>query len=164
MIKAALFDLDGVVVDSESQYTKFWGSQFQLYYPKEKGLEQQIKGMTLVEIFSSYFNGQRETQEAITRRLNEFERKMSYDYISGFQDFIKKAKEASLATAIVTSSNQMKMTNVFRCHPELSEYFDAVLTRILTRVSPTLTAILKLRNVLIVSLKNVLASRIASMV
>ena len=31
MIKAALFDLDGVVVDSESQYTKFWGSQFQLY-------------------------------------------------------------------------------------------------------------------------------------
>ncbi len=128
MIKAALFDLDGVVVDSESQYTKFWGSQFQLYYPKEKGLEQQIKGMTLVEIFSSYFNGQRETQEAITRRLNEFERKMSYDYISGFQDFIKKAKEASLATAIVTSSNQMKMTNVFRCHHELSEYFDAVLT------------------------------------
>lgn len=24
--KAALFDLDGVVVDTESQYTKFWGS------------------------------------------------------------------------------------------------------------------------------------------
>ena len=54
MIKAALFDLDGVVVDSESQYTKFWGSQFQLYYPQEKGLEHRIKGMTLVEIFSSY--------------------------------------------------------------------------------------------------------------
>ena len=98
MIKAALFDLDGVVVDSESQYTKFWGSQFHLYYPQEKGLEQRIKGMTLVEIFSSYFNGQAETQEAITKRLNEFERRMTYDYISGFQEFIKKVKEASLAT------------------------------------------------------------------
>ena len=113
MIKAALFDLDGVVVDSESQYTKFWGSQFQLYYPQEKGLEHQIKGMTLVEIFSSYFNGQAETQKAITDRLNEFERRMSYDYIAGLQDFIKQVK---------------KMTNVFRCHPELSDYFDAVLT------------------------------------
>ena len=128
MIKAALFDLDGVVVDSESQYTKFWGSQFRLYYPQEKRLEQRIKGMTLVEIFSNYFNGQVETQQAITDRLNEFERKMSYDYISGFQDFIKRVKEASIATAIVTSSNQQKMTNVFRCHPELNDYFDAVLT------------------------------------
>lgn len=128
MIKAALFDLDGVVVDSESQYTKFWGSQFHLYYPQEKGLEQRIKGMTLVEIFSTYFNGQAETQEAITKRLNEFERRMTYDYISGFQEFIKKVKDASLATAIVTSSNQQKMSNVFCCHPELSDYFDAVLT------------------------------------
>lgn len=128
MIKAALFDLDGVVVDSESQYTKFWGSQFQLYYPQEKGLEHRIKGMTLVEIFSSYFNGQAETQKAITDRLNEFERRMSYDYIAGFQDFIKKVKEVSWATAVVTSSNQQKMTNVFRCHPELGDYFDAVLT------------------------------------
>ena len=33
-----------------------------------------------------------------------------------------------MATAIVTSSNQQKMSNVFRCHPELSDYFDAVLT------------------------------------
>lgn len=128
MIKAALFDLDGVVVDSESQYTQFWGNQFHLYYPNETGLEHRIKGMTLVEIFSTYFNGKSDIQEAITERLNNFERQMTYDYIPGFENTIKEAKEFSLSTAIVTSSNLPKMDNVFRSHPELHDYFDIVLT------------------------------------
>jgi beta-phosphoglucomutase-like phosphatase (HAD superfamily) len=55
MIKAALFDLDGVVFDTEPQYSRFWGSQFQLYYPDMPGMEQRIKGMTLVQIYDQYF-------------------------------------------------------------------------------------------------------------
>ena len=128
MIKAALFDLDGVVVDSESQYTKFWGSQFRLYYPQEKRLEQRIKGMTLVEIFSNYFNGQVETQQAITDRLNEFERKMSYPFVPGVENYIKSLKSNGIRTAVVTSSNLLKMENVYRCHPGFREMFDIILT------------------------------------
>ena len=29
--RAALFDLDGVVFDTEPQYTVFWGNQFRKY-------------------------------------------------------------------------------------------------------------------------------------
>ena len=29
-LKAALFDLDGVVIDTETQYSVFWGSQCRL--------------------------------------------------------------------------------------------------------------------------------------
>ena len=47
----ALFDLDGVVFDTEPQYTIFWGSQFKKYYPQEPGLEHKVKGMTLVQIY-----------------------------------------------------------------------------------------------------------------
>ena len=49
-LKAALFDLDGVVFNTEPQYTIFWKSQFKMYYPELPGIENQIKGMTLVEI------------------------------------------------------------------------------------------------------------------
>jgi beta-phosphoglucomutase-like phosphatase (HAD superfamily) len=46
-LKAALFDLDGVVFDTEPQYTIFWGSQCRLYHPEHPGLEHEIKGQTL---------------------------------------------------------------------------------------------------------------------
>ena len=49
--KAALFDLDGVVIDTESQYSVFWGSQCRLYHPEIPGLENKIKGQTLTQIF-----------------------------------------------------------------------------------------------------------------
>ena len=42
--KAALFDLDGVVFDTESQYSIFWGSECRRYLPEEDGLEHKIKG------------------------------------------------------------------------------------------------------------------------
>ena len=34
MIKAALFDLDGVVFDTESQYSIFWGMIGREYHPE----------------------------------------------------------------------------------------------------------------------------------
>lgn len=34
MIKAALFDLDGVVFDTESQYSVFWGMIGKEYHPE----------------------------------------------------------------------------------------------------------------------------------
>lgn len=37
-LKAALFDLDGVIFDTEPQYTNFWRSQCQLYHPEISGL------------------------------------------------------------------------------------------------------------------------------
>ena len=46
-LKAALFDLDGVVFDTEPQYSVFWGEQCRLYHPEHPGLEQEIKGSTL---------------------------------------------------------------------------------------------------------------------
>ncbi len=129
-IKAALFDLDGVVFDTEPQYTVFWGAQCREFHPEHPGLEHEIKGQTLTQIFDKHFtaNGLKDKQPLITRRLNDYEARMSYDYVEGFEDFISQLRQRGIRTAVVTSSNLPKMQSVYRQRPEFQGLFDAILT------------------------------------
>ena len=128
-MKAALFDLDGVVFNTEPQYTVFWGEQCREFHPEHPGLEHEIKGQTLVQIYDAWFAGPlADKQELITERLNEFEKQMDYAYIAGFEDYIKDLRKKGIKTAVVTSSNQIKMEAVYRHHPEFKDLFDAILT------------------------------------
>jgi HAD superfamily hydrolase (TIGR01509 family) len=127
--QAALFDLDGVVFDTEPQYTVFWGSQCRLYHPEHPGLEHEIKGSTLDQIYGRWFAGELERERpVVTQRLNDFESQMKYTYITGFENFVFDLRKKGLKTAIVTSSNQIKMEAVYRAHPEVRSLFDAILT------------------------------------
>ena len=126
--KVALFDLDGVVFDTESQYTIFWGGQCRKYHPEIPGLEHTIKGQTLVQIFDKYFADVKNEQPLIVKQLHDFERNMDYRYITGLTDYITHIKSLGVKTAIVTSSNKDKMEAVSKVHPELKDYFDAIFT------------------------------------
>ena len=127
--KAALFDLDGVVFDTEPQYSVFWGGECRRYHPEEPGLEHKIKGQTLVQIFDKHFSGELEKErEAITERLYDYEANMNYDYIAGFEKLIASLRERGIKTAVVTSSNNAKMEAVYRARPEFRSLFDAILT------------------------------------
>ena len=128
-LKAALFDLDGVVFDTEPQYSVFWGSQCRLYHPEHPGLENEIKGMTLTEIYDQWFSGPIEKEQpVITARLDEYERQMHYDYIEGFEQLIADLRQHGVRTAVVTSSNVPKMESVYRQQPSFKALFDAILT------------------------------------
>ena len=128
-LKAALFDLDGVVFDTEPQYTIFWGSQCRLYHPERPGLEHEIKGSTLQQIYDKWWSGELEKErETVTERLNEFEAQMSYDYVEGFEAFVRDLRKNGVKTAVVTSSNMPKMESVFKARPEFKSLFDAILT------------------------------------
>ena len=129
-LRAALFDLDGVIFDTERQYDVFWGEQCRRYHPEHPGLEQEIKGQTLVQIFDRHFAGQAMSgvRQLIVQGLNDFEAHMSYDYIRGFLPFLADLRHHSVKTAVVTSSNQPKMESVFRAHPDFPTLFDAILT------------------------------------
>lgn len=128
-LKAALFDLDGVVFDTEPQYSVFWGSQCRLYHPEHPGLENEIKGMTLTEIYDQWFSGPIEKEQpVITARLDEYERQMHYDYIEGFEQLIADLRQHGVRTAVVTSSNVPKMESVYRQQPGFKALFDAILT------------------------------------
>lgn len=123
----ALFDFDGVIVDTESQYTVFWDRMGTEYLGIED-FGRRIKGQTLVKIFDGHFSGMLKEQEEVVARLNEYEAAMSYDFLPGVVDFLHELKEAGVPTAIVTSSNQPKMEQVYRAHPQLDEMVDAILT------------------------------------
>lgn len=122
-----LFDFDGVIADTETQYTEFWNRIGREYLGQEE-FGHTIKGQTLVQIFGKYFEGMDREQEEIVPQLNEFEANMSYDYIPGAQAFMKELKAAEIPMAIVTSSNDIKMSNAYKAHPELLELVDKVLT------------------------------------
>lgn len=129
LLKAVLFDLDGVVFDTEPQYSEFWGSQCRLYHPEHPGLEYEIKGSTLTQIFDRWFSGELAAEQSvITSRLNTFEAQMKYEYITGFESLTADLHAHGVKTAVVTSSNQPKMESVYRAQPEFQNLFDAILT------------------------------------
>jgi len=64
----------------------------------------------------------------ITRRLNDYEAQMRYDYIEGFEQLIADLHRHGVKTAVVTSSNLPKMESVYRYQPNFRELFDAILT------------------------------------
>ncbi len=75
------------------------------------------------------FSGDLEKERpAVTERLNRFEQTMQFDYVEGFREFLAAIQAKGILTAIVTSSNQLKMANVYRSHSDFRNLFDAILT------------------------------------
>lgn len=124
---AALFDLDGVIVDTEGRYSDFW-KKIGKETLGEDDFGDTIKGRTLVTIFDMYYKGQTELQEKITGALDRFEREMPYDFIPGAMEFIRDIKEKGIPVAVVTSSNRKKMENVYAKHPGFKGIFDRIFT------------------------------------
>lgn len=134
---AALFDFDGVVMDTESQYTIYWNEIGRKYHPDIENFGLLIKGQTLSQIYDRFFKGMEAEQAEITKGLNKFESEMKYEYVSGVVDFMKELREKGVKTAIVTSSNEKKMANVYSVHPELKNLVDRILTaEMFTRSKP----------------------------
>lgn len=126
-LKAVLFDLDGTVFDTESQYSVFWGRMGRLYLPDLPDFARRIKGTTLTQILNRYFPGA-ELQAHITSLLDEWEGQMEFPFIRGAEDFVRQLRRAGVATAVVTSSNERKMQQVRRKVSQFGGLFSHVLT------------------------------------
>lgn len=124
---AVLFDFDGVIMDTEKQYSDFW-NRIGRDYLGLTDLEVLVKGQTLSYIFSTFFRGKIREREEISKALNRFELEMDYDYVPGVTDFVEELKRNGVPTAVVTSSNELKMEAVYHSHPEVRTLFGPVLT------------------------------------
>ena len=123
----ALFDLDGVLIDSEGIYTDFWNGVDAIYPTGINDFAHVIKGCTLPHILDTYFPEQ-ERQEHIKRLLEQHEQTMEYRLFDGVYDFVYALKERGIPMAIVTSSTRIKMSHMIEQLPDFAALFTDIVT------------------------------------
>lgn len=108
----ALFDLDGVIIDTEPQYDKYWLETGHKYGLPDD-FPQRIKGTTMASILDRYF-GQytKEEQRAIEQDCIDYEADMPIYPVEGTLEFMKSLKEAGVKMGLVTSSGEAKVKRV----------------------------------------------------
>lgn len=124
---AALFDLDGVLVDTEPVYTGIWRDIERTYPTGIENFALKIKGNTLAQILDRYYPDE-EIRHEVCRMLVERERDMEYPLFDGVMDFLEDLACCGIPCVIVTSSNDAKMQRLADSAPRFRSYFTAVIT------------------------------------
>lgn len=121
-----LFDLDGVLINSEDLYTEFWEEIEKIYPTNIKDFAFIIKGNALFKILNTYFP--QEIHQDIINRVHDFENNIKYPIYDGVIEFLELLKKQGFPTAIVTSSDDVKMNALYKEYPYFRQYFDIVIT------------------------------------
>lgn len=121
----ALFDLDGVIIDSENTYTEIWRRIESKFPTGVPDFPRVIKGTTLDNILGTYFSGE-EVRPKVEKMLIEEEQDMIYAYLPGALEFLMSLKSNGIPMALVTSSNSKKMAHLRDCIPDIEDNFDFI--------------------------------------
>jgi HAD hydrolase, family IA, variant 3 len=122
-----LFDLDGVLIDSEREYSKIWAQVNNEYPTGVKSLESVIKGCTLDKILDDHYPDM-EVRKKVVKRLYELEGKMKYRYLPGAHELLSQLRQRGIPAALVTSSNDVKMAHLDEELPDIRSYFNFIVT------------------------------------
>lgn len=125
--KAVLFDLDGVLIDSETLYTQFWGEVGRFHHLPSPTFAYDIKGTTLDDILTTYFPDP-DVRADVDRLLHKFENEIVYPIFPGALELADSLRTAGIKTVIVTSSDDKKMGFLFNQHPDFRGHFDDIVT------------------------------------
>ncbi len=126
-IKGVLFDLDGVLIDTEGTYTQFWEAVDRHFPTGVEGFAQVIKGSNLHNILHTYFATE-EMRAQVTEMLDNFQHDMQYNYFPGAIKLLEELKSNGIDCCIVTSSDKRKMESLYSQHPDFPSHFDAIVT------------------------------------
>lgn len=120
---AILFDLDGVLIDSEDLYTAFWDETERLFPTGIPDFARAIKGTNLPSIMRLF---KPEERDEIMRRILEFDSNLVYPIFPGAEELLADLADEGIPTALVTSSNPEKMDQLFRQYPEFRSHFAVI--------------------------------------
>lgn len=123
----ALFDLDGVIIDSEREYSRIWRTINREYPTGIDNLEYLIKGCTLDKILQEYYP-EMEMREKVISRLYELEGKMNYQYLPGAKELLDNLSLLKIPKVLVTSSNDDKMKHLYEEIPDITDQFSFIVT------------------------------------
>lgn len=127
-ITCALFDMDGVMIDTEPQYSVFWKQAGEKYKVGLANFESVIKGTTMPNILKKYFG--HVSKSKIDELLNDhdkFEANMSFPEIQGAIRFVESLKAKGIKVGLVTSSSETKLDGVNRVK-HFDQLFDTVVS------------------------------------
>lgn len=122
-----LFDLDGVIIDSENEYTKIWSKIDEEYPTGIDNFAFKIKGSTLSKILTENYPVQ-SLRDKVAERLHELENQMTYSYLPFARDFLIELNNRNLDCVLVTSSDNEKMRHLWDQIPELKDLFKFIIT------------------------------------
>lgn len=123
----ALFDLDGVLVDTEPVYTELWNEIDRRFPSGYDNFALRIKGTTLPQILERYYPDA-STQRKVVELLAEHEENMRFPIFDGVPEFLDELAAAGVPSVIVTSSNAAKMARLGSHEPRFMKHFTAVIT------------------------------------
>jgi beta-phosphoglucomutase-like phosphatase (HAD superfamily) len=128
--QAALFDMDGVVIDTRHSITEFWES-----VAIEQGValtaddyDRHIHGVPCVQTIRALFPAITPEKEGeFLDRVARYERALRYAEIAGAGAILRSLKSACVRIALVTSGTESKVAEVFR-QLSIGGLFDVVIT------------------------------------
>lgn len=127
-MKTALFDFDGVVVDTEPIYDIFWNAAAEKYKVGIDNFAHVIKGTTLPFIMEKYFS---DFPQALRQQIHDesiaYEKDMPIPPMPGSLEFIRMLKVNGVQLGLVTSSDEAKVRRAFRLL-SLDGLFDTLVT------------------------------------
>ncbi|GIO54408.1 HAD family hydrolase [Paenibacillus cineris] len=130
MFKAIAFDMDGVLIDTQSSVKEFWnqvatGCGIRL---EPSDFDQFIYGCqasyTLDRLFPKLTSIER---AVVLSKLESYEATMTYQEIIGVSTFLASVREAGVKTALVTSASPSKVNEVIY-QMKWQTYFDVIVT------------------------------------
>ncbi len=120
---AILFDLDGVLIDSEGLYTAFWDKTEKLFPTGIPDFARHIKGTNLDSIMKLF---KPEERDEIMSRILDFDSNLVYPVFESAEEMLTLLAERSIPAAMVTSSNPEKMEQLFRQYPHFRNHFATI--------------------------------------
>jgi len=122
-----LLDLDGVLIDSEGLYSRFWSEMDRRFPTGVEHFDQVIKGFNLQQILGGYFPDER-VQRHIHALLDDYQLHMRYEFFPGVSQFLEQLNSRGVPVALVTSSDDAKMNAVYSQHPWFKPCLNAIVT------------------------------------
>lgn len=129
-LQAVLFDMDGVVVDTDRSVVEFWESVAaeQGITLTEDDYARHVYGVTATGTLRALFPGITPDQDvAFAERVARYERGLKYVEVAGVGRLLRSLKAEGIPTALVTSGMGEKVAEVVR-QLDLGGLFDAVVT------------------------------------
>jgi len=126
--KTALFDFDGVIVDTEPIYDIFWNEAAIRYNIGIEGFADLIKGKTMPNIMDTYFSEHTEEfRQMVWEEATAYERTMPLPALAGSLEFLQLLRKEGVQLGLVTSSDNYKIERAFDMY-DLKDTFDTIVT------------------------------------